>query len=449
MASYSYGSSGSGVKELQELLNSKGNYNLETDGVYGNKTQAAVRDYQQKNNLTVDGVAGDQTLGSLKQVAQKQEPAAPIEPSYQKEYTESDTVKQAQSLMEQQAALKPADYQPAYNEQLNALYEKIMNREPFEYDMNADALYQQYKDRYIQQGQMAMQDTMGQAAALTGGYGNTYAQGAGQQAYQQYLQGLNDKVPELYQLAMSKYQMEGDQMAEQYAMTMQQENQDYSRWQDQQNAWLTERDYLTGRYDSERSYDYGKWQDQRDFGVQQEATKYDRLVNLITSTGYAPTAQELADAGMSANEAAAYAKYYSDQNTPSYSGGGSGYSSGSDSVRQSSKAEGQLSSDKIEMLQWNFGLDITGVWDDATLKATGYKNMNEAWQAYMKGDLNDVIDASVGLMNKKNEQSEAAKLSHDLQGKTREEQDRLLQEALDNGMSPYLIEHICANNGIF
>lgn len=348
MANYSYGSSGSGVKELQELLNQKGNYGLETDGIYGAKTQAAVRDYQQKNSLTVDGIAGEQTLGSLRQTAQPQaaEPAAPIEPAYTTQYVESDAVKQAQAAVLQQAALKPAEYQSAYDEQLQALYDKIVNREPFQYDMNADPLYQQLKDRTIQQGQMAMQDTMGQAAALTGGYGNTYAQRVGQQAYQQQLQGLNDQLPQLVQLAMNQYQMEGDQLADQYAMTMEQENQDYARHQDAQNAWLTERDYLTGRYDSERSYDYGQWQDQRDYGTTQEQTKYERLVNLIGSTGYSPTAAELAAAGMSAAEAAAYAKFYQDQLQSTKSGSGSynnnvtGWASGIDTTRKT--GEGQL-----------------------------------------------------------------------------------------------------------
>ena len=321
MARYSYGSSGDGVKELQEMLNATGKYNLDTDGIYGNQTQQAVRDYQSKNNLTVDGVAGDQTLGHLRDnsSATETEQEAPVVQPYQPTYTEGQTVKDAQTQLDTHTAQQPGAYQSGYDEKLNALYDKIMNREPFNYDMNADPMYQQLKDRYIQQGQMASQDTMGKAAALTGGYGNTYAQAVGQQTYQQYLQGLNDKVPELAKLAMSKYNMEGDQLAEQYAMMMKQENQDYARHQDAQNQWLAERKYLAGRYDTERGYDYSMWQDQLSVGMKQQATKYDRLVSLIKSTGYSPTAQELADAGMSAAEAAAYGKYYTEQNTPRYS----------------------------------------------------------------------------------------------------------------------------------
>jgi peptidoglycan hydrolase-like protein with peptidoglycan-binding domain len=324
MARYSYGSSGDGVKELQEMLNATGKYNLDTDGIYGNQTQQAVRDYQSKNNLTVDGVAGDQTLGHLRgnSSSMETEQEAPVVQPYQPTYTESQTVKDSQTQLDTHKAQQPGAYQSGYSEKLNALYDKIMNREPHQYDMNKDIVYQQLKDRYIQQGLMAAEDTIGQAASLTGGFGNTYAQKVGQQAYQKHLQGLNDKIPELVQMDLNRYQMEGDRLADQYAMMMQQENQDYARHQDAQNAWLAERDYLAGRYDSERGYDYSKWQDQRDFGVQQQNTKYDRLVSLITNTGYNPTAQELADAGMNAAEAAAYQQVYNEQNTPSYSGNG-------------------------------------------------------------------------------------------------------------------------------
>ena len=93
-----------------------------------------------------------------------------------------------------------------------------MNRQPFQYDVNNDALYQQYKDRYMRAGQMAMKDTIGQASALTGGYGNSYATAAGNLAYNEYLAKLNDKVPELYQMAYEQYQDEGDRLKDAYAM---------------------------------------------------------------------------------------------------------------------------------------------------------------------------------------------------------------------------------------
>ena len=68
MATYNqlrYGSQGDDVRTLQMRLNENGSYNLDTDGIFGAKTQAAVKDYQQKNGLAVDGIAGDQTWGAL------------------------------------------------------------------------------------------------------------------------------------------------------------------------------------------------------------------------------------------------------------------------------------------------------------------------------------------------------------------------------------------------
>lgn len=62
-------------------------------------------------------------------------------------------------------------------------FDGILNRKDFSYDMNNDQMYQQYRDAYMRQGQQAMRDTMGAASALTGGYGSTYAQTAGSQAY--------------------------------------------------------------------------------------------------------------------------------------------------------------------------------------------------------------------------------------------------------------------------
>ena len=285
MANYnqvSYGSQGSDVTELQKLLNQNGGYNLAEDGIYGKNTDAAVRDWQKKSGLAVDGIVGKNTWGSL--TGFKPTENAPIstmgaspgtaQPAsttnnaggYQyADYQESDTVKQAEAMLNEQLAQKPGEYQSTWQDQLNETISQILNREKFSYDLNGDALYQQYKDQYVQQGRMAMMDTMGQAQAMTGGYGNSYAQSVGQQAYQGYLQQLNDVVPELYGMALDQYNREGQEMYDQAALMAQQEDRDYGRYQDAMNAWLAERDYLAGRYDSERDYDYGKYADDRDF----------------------------------------------------------------------------------------------------------------------------------------------------------------------------------------
>ena len=277
----SYGSQGSDVTELQKLLNNHG-YGLSEDGIFGDKTQEAVKDFQTKRGLSVDGIVGKNTWGSLDgtYIANNKTNTATTNTATNTStttdknfkydaYQESDAVKQAQALLNQQLANKPGQYTSPWQTQLNDAINKIMNREKFSYDMNADALYQQYKDQYVTQGQMAMMDTMGQAAAMTGGYGNSYAQSVGQQAYQSSLQQLNDKIPELYQLALNKYQMEGEDLYNQYSLLSTQDQMDYGKHRDTVSDWQVETDRLQNQYNTERDYDYSKWADNRDFGYGQ------------------------------------------------------------------------------------------------------------------------------------------------------------------------------------
>lgn len=134
--------------------------------------------------------------------------------------------------VKQQASTNTSSYASGFQEQLDDVMNRILNREKFSYDVNADALYNQYKDQYTNLGKQAMRDTMGQAAALTGGYGNTYALNAGQQAYNGYLSQLTDKIPELYNLAYTQYQNEGDNLKDAYSILNSREQQDYDRYQD-------------------------------------------------------------------------------------------------------------------------------------------------------------------------------------------------------------------------
>ena len=185
------------------------------------------------------------------------------------DYQESDLVKNAYAALQQHMANKPGEYQSQWLQGLNDTMNKIMNREKFSYDLNGDMLYQQYKDQYTTQGNLAMQDTMGQAAAMTGGYGNSYAQSVGQQTYQGYLQQLNDKVPELYKLALDQYNRETDDLYNQYGLYADRDDRDYSRYRDDVSDWQVDRDYLTGRYDTEADRDYGRYTNERDFAYGQ------------------------------------------------------------------------------------------------------------------------------------------------------------------------------------
>lgn len=173
-------------------------------------------------------------------------------------YSESEAVKQAQQGLS--GLKKPGDYQSQYGGQLKGLADKYMNSK-FEYDHNNDPGFQRYKQQYTQNAQKAMQDTVGQVSALTGGYGNSYAQTAGQTAYNGYMDKLNDVITNLEDRAYGRYQDQDNKTLNSLNVMQGLENTDYSRYRDALNDYYTNRDYFTNQYNNERSFDYGKYTD--------------------------------------------------------------------------------------------------------------------------------------------------------------------------------------------
>lgn len=183
-------------------------------------------------------------------------------------YTPGSTVQQAQAYLNQVQSRRPGEYQSQWDGELTELYNRIANRKPFSYDIGTDPVYQQYREQYQRQGRLAMQDTMGQAAALTGGYGSTYGEQVGQQAYNAYLQNLNDVVPDLYNAAYNRYRDEGTDLYNQYGLLSDRENQAYSRYRDTVNDYYSDLSDARSAYDSAYSRDYNQWSDQLSYWAQ-------------------------------------------------------------------------------------------------------------------------------------------------------------------------------------
>ncbi|MGP1544175.1 MAG: hypothetical protein ACTTIO_04370 [Candidatus Fimenecus sp.] len=178
-------------------------------------------------------------------------------------YHASAEVEQAKNNLNNLKAPNP--YVSAWQSKLAATIGNIQNRKPFTYDVNNDPLYQQYKNNYINQGRQAMIDTMGQASALTGGYGNSYAATVGNQTYQNYLSQLNNVIPSLYKMAQDKYAQDTTNLYNLYNMYNEQETKDYGKYRDKVSDYRANRDYLTNRYNSERNFDYGKFTENRNY----------------------------------------------------------------------------------------------------------------------------------------------------------------------------------------
>ena len=280
-----FGSTGSAVSKLQTILNQHG-YGLAVDGIFGEKTRAAVRDYQKRYSLKLDGIAGPETWGSLlgqngsssngsytgggssgKTSTSTNLPLGKVSDGtaaaldrLEKGYTPSSDVEAEQALLDSLAQLRPGDYESDFTAQLDALYQEISSRPGFSYDPGSDAAYQSYALQYARQGRAAMADTLGQTAHLTGGYGSSYAQSAAQQSYQRYLQQLSDVLPQLQSAAYSRYRDEGDALLDRYKLLQGQDEEAYGRWQDLVSAWQKEVSQAQSRYDQISSRDLKNYQ---------------------------------------------------------------------------------------------------------------------------------------------------------------------------------------------
>lgn len=198
-----------------------------------------------------------------------------------KEYTASQKVLDAQAAVQEQKNRKPGEYVSSYEAPLKELMDRILNREDFRYDLDGDALYRRYRNQAVRNGRLAMADAAGQAAALTGGYGNSYAQTVGQQAYNRQLESLNDRIPELYNLAMNQYRLKTQGLQQKYDLLSGAQEQEYGRYQDALAAWQKEADQLWKAYTDARDTDYrtyrdeiADWQWQREFDESQR--RYDQ-----------------------------------------------------------------------------------------------------------------------------------------------------------------------------
>lgn len=177
---------------------------------------------------------------------------------------------------------------PTWDKANNAWWNKLTdtmnaidNREKFSYDVNGDALYQQYKDQYINQGKMAMMDTMGQAAAMTGGYGNSYAQSVGQQAYQGYMQQLTDKIPELYSLALDKYNSEGQDLYNKLSAYGSLYGTEYGEHRDAVADSNNQLAHLTDLYGIKSDEEYSQWYNGEQMNMTANQQEYEKLADLL------------------------------------------------------------------------------------------------------------------------------------------------------------------------
>lgn len=180
-----------------------------------------------------------------------------------------------ESLMRQQwnedNMEKPEEYTRPYDPQIDALLSQILNRDDFSYDAMNDPLYQQYAKMYQREGDRAMKETMAEAAAGAGGM-NTYAVTAAQQANSYYNSQLNDKIPQLYQLAYDMYLNDKESKVQDLGILQNMDATQYNRYRDTINDYYADKNFAYNAYKD--AVQQGNWQQQFNYNA-----KLDKINN--------------------------------------------------------------------------------------------------------------------------------------------------------------------------
>jgi uncharacterized membrane protein YgcG len=142
-------------------------------------------------------------------------------------------------------------YNNRYDDTIQDLIQGILNREDFSYDPATDPLYQNYRKQYTREGQRATADTLGQAAAASGGIPSSYATTAAAQAGNYYAAQMTDKIPELYQLAYNQYLNDYNMQLSDLGVVQGAEQSDYDKYLNELN-----------QFNTDRAFDYNAWLDE-------------------------------------------------------------------------------------------------------------------------------------------------------------------------------------------
>lgn len=179
----------------------------------------------------------------------------------------------------QLVAQTPPEYSSRYGQMADAAMTRYANRPAFQYNVKNDPNYAAYAGEYTRLGRTAMEDTMARAAALTSGYGNSYAAMAGQNAYNSYMSALAAKAPELEQMAYQRYQNEGNDMLNLYELYANREAQYYNRYNDQLANNRQQISLLNNLYDDRYSQAYQLARDSIADARYADQTAYERGID--------------------------------------------------------------------------------------------------------------------------------------------------------------------------
>lgn len=185
-------------------------------------------------------------------------------------------------LMEQYGQQMP-EYNNTRSPQIDAMVDAILNREPFSYDHTTDPTYLAYEQQYKRLGDRAREDTLGDIAALNGGYASSWATSAASQAQNDFNSQLSGIIPELYDAAYNRYLNEDSLKRDDLSILLGLEQTDYDRYRDSVGDYQWQQSFDTSNDQWQQSFDWNKTVDQWNMDMQ----KVDQLMSKWQMTGVA------------------------------------------------------------------------------------------------------------------------------------------------------------------
>ncbi len=145
-------------------------------------------------------------------------------------------------------------YQGKYDSQIEKLFRELSNVKKFSYNPLNDELYKYYQKEYLREGERAMEDVLGELAAVTGGVASSYAAGVAAQSRNYYNEKLTDKIPELYEAAYERYLDEIGIKEDKLKTLLDMRDDDYEIYKDE-----------VEQYNRNREFEYEKFLDEQDY----------------------------------------------------------------------------------------------------------------------------------------------------------------------------------------
>ena len=172
----------------------------------------------------------------------------------------STDAEKAKAKIENWEKERPKSYKSAYSQSIDSIVEELLSMK-FDGNIENDPLFNLTRDESIKQGLLAMEDTLGKALSMTGGYANSYAQSAAQGAYAKELSGYTQLIPELYEAAYDRFSDERESVKDAVKLLRSLDDSDFDRYTDMMKQYLSEGEMLFDNYNTLSKEEFDRFLD--------------------------------------------------------------------------------------------------------------------------------------------------------------------------------------------